>query len=171
MRSCARRILLAATISMALVIFCVLLTLAILTRISFVPAIGSIRSGREEGLADLLEALFRFLAELGLLVERLQEVRMRGLREGLERRLEVHDLLAVHFIHITLVYGIYRECLLRHGHRGVLFLFHHFGDALAALELAAGRLVEVRRELRERRELAVLREREPDAAAQLLDDA
>ena len=35
----ARRILLAATISIALVIFCVLLTLVICVRISFVPAI------------------------------------------------------------------------------------------------------------------------------------
>jgi hypothetical protein len=43
MRSCARRILLAATISIALVIFCVLLTLAILLRISFVPGIACVR--------------------------------------------------------------------------------------------------------------------------------
>src|SRR5690606_32309649 len=40
MRSCARRILLAATISIALVIFCVLLTLDICVRISFVLAIS-----------------------------------------------------------------------------------------------------------------------------------
>ena len=40
MRSCALRILLAATISMALVIFCVLLKLAILTRISFTPGMS-----------------------------------------------------------------------------------------------------------------------------------
>jgi hypothetical protein len=37
-RSCALRILEAATISMALVIFCVLLMLAILVRISLAPA-------------------------------------------------------------------------------------------------------------------------------------
>ena len=37
MRSCALRILLAATICIALVIFCVLLMLAILVRISFAP--------------------------------------------------------------------------------------------------------------------------------------
>jgi hypothetical protein len=37
MRSCALRILLAATICIALVIFCVLLKLAIFTRISFTP--------------------------------------------------------------------------------------------------------------------------------------
>src|SRR6187549_3426688 len=99
MRSCARRILLAATISMALVIFCVLLTLAILTRISLVPGMGSIRSGREESLAELLVSLFDFLRELGLLVDLLQEVRVRGLRESLQRRLEVHDLLPVHLVH------------------------------------------------------------------------
>ena len=38
MRICALRILLTATFSMALVIFCVLLMLAILLRISFAPA-------------------------------------------------------------------------------------------------------------------------------------
>src|SRR6185436_19576747 len=54
--------------------------------------------------------------------------------------------------------------------RRELLLLHHLGDALAALELLAGRLVEVRRELRERRELAVLREGETNTAAQTLDD-
>src|SRR5688572_19194556 len=56
MRSCALRILLAATISMALVIFCVLLKLAILTRISFTPGMAaSIRSGSGELAADLFQ--------------------------------------------------------------------------------------------------------------------
>jgi uncharacterized membrane-anchored protein len=40
MRSCALRILLAATISIALVIFCVLWMLVILVRISLPTAIG-----------------------------------------------------------------------------------------------------------------------------------
>src|SRR5262245_12652425 len=40
MRSCALRILLAATISMAFVIFCVILKLASLTRISFTPGMS-----------------------------------------------------------------------------------------------------------------------------------
>ena len=55
-------------------------------------------------------------------------------------------------------------------HRRVLLLLHQLGDALAALELLAGGVVEVGRELRERRELAVLRERDADAARQLLHD-
>ena len=49
--------------------------------------------------------------------------------------------------------------------RRVLRLLHELGDAGAAVELLAGRLVEVGGELRERRELAVLREREAHAAA------
>src|SRR6202007_2392493 len=109
MRSCARRILLAATISMALVIFCVLLTLTILTRISLVPAMGSVGSGREEGLADLLEAFLDFLAQLPLLVHLPQEGRMCSLREGLQRRLEVDHLLAVHLVHEAAVHRIDRE--------------------------------------------------------------
>src|SRR6185437_10433630 len=50
MRSWARPILLAATISSALVIFCVLLTLAILVRISLVPGMSFSGSlGRSSG--------------------------------------------------------------------------------------------------------------------------
>jgi hypothetical protein len=41
MRSCDLRILEAATISIALVIFCVFWTLAILLRISFAPAMSA----------------------------------------------------------------------------------------------------------------------------------
>ena len=55
MRSCALRILLAATISIALVIFCVLLKLAIFTRISFTPGMASVRPGR---LANSSEIFF-----------------------------------------------------------------------------------------------------------------
>ena len=96
---------------------------------------------------------------------------MLRLGVGLERLLEFHDLLAVHLVHVAVVDGEDRERLLGDRHRRVLLLLHELGDALAALELLAGRFVEVRGELREGRELAVLREREADAAAQLLDDA
>jgi len=44
-------------------------------------------------------------------------------------------------------------------HRRVLLLFHEFGDALAAFELAARRLIEVRSKLGERRKLPILSER------------
>ena len=56
-------------------------------------------------------------------------------------------------------------------HRRVLLLLHQFGDALAALELRTRRRVEVGRELRERRELTVLRERELHAAGAQLQTA
>src|SRR5688572_20353267 len=113
MRSWARRILLTATISMALVIFCVLLMLAILTRISLVPAMGSIGSGRREVFADLPVAGLDFLGQFRLFVHLLQEVGVRGLGEGLQGRLEVHDLLAVHLVHVAVVDGKDGERLLR----------------------------------------------------------
>src|SRR5687767_13465619 len=100
MRSCALRILLTATISSALVIFCVLLMDGILTRSSLVPAMGSVGSGREEVLGDLLVTGLDFLAELGLVVYLLQEFRVLGLGEGLKGGLEFHDLLAVHLVHV-----------------------------------------------------------------------
>src|SRR5262245_9846250 len=144
MRSCARRILLAATISMALVIFCVLLTLAILTRISFVPAMGaSVSARRREVFADLLVAGLDVLRELRLVVDLLEEGRVRRLREGLQRRLEFHDPLLLDLVHVAAVHREDRERLLRDRHRRVLLLLHDLGHALAALELAAGSLVEV----------------------------
>src|SRR6185295_14381475 len=103
MRSCARRILLAATICMARVIFCVLLMLAILTRISFVPAMGSIGSGGREVVADLLVAGLDFLAELRLVVDLLQERGVGGLGVGLQGLLERDDLLLLHFVHVAVV--------------------------------------------------------------------
>src|SRR5688500_12397991 len=122
MRSWARRILLAATISMALVIFCVLLMLAILTRISLVPAMGSIGSGRCEVFADLLVAGLDFLAELRLVVDRLHEGRVLRLGVGLERLLEVHDLLPVDLVHVAVVDREDGERLLGDRHRRVLLL-------------------------------------------------
>src|SRR5918994_6126239 len=113
MRSWALRILLTATISSALVIFCVLLMDAILTRISLVPAMGSVGSGREEVLGDLLVAGLDFLAELGFVVHLLHEVGVLGLGEGLQRLFEGHDLLLVHFVHVAVVHCIDRERLLR----------------------------------------------------------
>ncbi|MFJ3378742.1 hypothetical protein ACIPLA_28205, partial [Pseudomonas sp. NPDC086112] len=48
MRICALRILLTATFSMALVIFCVLLMLAILLRISFAPPCNTYQVSKRE---------------------------------------------------------------------------------------------------------------------------
>src|SRR5580693_7644013 len=87
MRSCARRILLAATISIALVIFCVLLTLAILLRISLVPGIAcvpSVGAGGLEVLADLLQCGF-VLLECGLGVDGIERGAMARARKVLQR--------------------------------------------------------------------------------------
>src|SRR6478735_4224371 len=107
MRSCARRILLAATISMALVIFCVLLTLAILVRISLVPGMsvrapGSVAARLREGLADLLERRLVVL-EHRLGVDGVDVGLVAGVREALQRRLEVDDLVARHLVHVAVV--------------------------------------------------------------------
>ena len=88
----------------------------------------------------------------------------------LQRGFRVHDLLAVHLVEEAVVHRVDRQRHFGDRQRGVLLLLHHLGDAHAALELAAGRLVEVGGELRERRELAVLREGQADTATQALDD-
>src|SRR5258706_165047 len=133
MRSCARRILLAATISMALVIFCVLLTLAILLRISLVPGMDplSVTARLRELFADLLQRRLVRL-EFRLRVDCLEVGLAAAAREALERRLELDDLDARHLVHVAVVDGVDREGHLGHRHRGVLLLLHHFGDALAA---------------------------------------
>src|SRR5258706_12635509 len=140
MRSCARRILLAATISMALVIFCVLLTLAILLRISLVPGMDRplVAARLGELFADLLQRRLVRL-QLRLRIDGIQVGLAAAAREALERRLELDDPVARHLVHVAVVDGVDRKRHLGHRHRGVLLLLHHFGDALAALELPAGR--------------------------------
>src|SRR5690606_3203852 len=72
-RSCALRILLAATISMALVIFCVLLMLAICVRISLAPAIDYSLLNRSNRRAAITAALGSVgLGRLELLVQCLE---------------------------------------------------------------------------------------------------
>ena len=172
MRSCARRILLAATISIALVIFCVLLTLAILVRISLVPGMArsfsSVPVARKSSQTFFSDGLVLLAARL--VIDGFEQRRVVGARKALQRRFELHDLAALDLVHVAVVDRVDRQRHLRHRHRRVLLLLHHLGDALAALELAPRRLVEIGRELRERREFAILRERQADTAAELLDD-
>src|SRR5579871_134092 len=105
MRSCARLILLAATISSALVIFCVLLTLAILVRISLVPGMG--RSGGEAArggkvVADLLQRRL-VLLEHRLAVDGVQISAITRAREGLQCRLEFHYATAIDLVHVAVI--------------------------------------------------------------------
>src|SRR5690606_34338794 len=181
MRSCALRILLAATISMALVIFCVLLKLAILTRISFTPGMSlsvavdryvpaSISARLGEFFAALLQRRFVLRREHRVRVDAVDGLLVVGLGERLQTRFEGADLLQLDLVHVAVVHGVDGQRHFGHRHRRVLLLLHQLGHALAALELTAGRLVEVRSELRERRELAILRERQTNTAAELGDD-
>jgi len=72
-------------------------------------------------------------------------------------------------VQITAVHGEQRQRLLGHGERRVLWLLHELRHEAAAVELLAGGFIEIGSELRERRELAVLRKGQSHAAAQLLD--
>src|SRR5690606_19800153 len=70
----------------------------------------------------------------------------------------------------TFVDGKQHQAHLRDRLRRVLLLFHQFGGALTVFELGLGGFVEVGRELRERRQFAVLRQCGTDTARQFLDD-
>src|SRR5688572_1440183 len=143
MRSCALRILLVATICIALVIFCVLLKLAIFTRISFTPAMVSIGPGDGELFRNLFQDCLVLGVQHRVGVEPVHLRLVVGLGEGLQARLERADFLQLHLVHVAVVDGVDRQRHFSDRHRRVLLLLHHLGDALAALELLAGRLVEV----------------------------
>src|ERR1700722_4304257 len=101
MRSCALRILLAATISMALVIFCVFLILAILPRISLAPAMSilyepyPLLERGEEFVAALLERGFDFLGQIRLRVDAFEQLPVGAARERLQRGLGLDHLAPV----------------------------------------------------------------------------
>ena len=90
-------------------------------------------------------------------------VRLQGL-------LEREQLVHLHVVHVALLHGEKRHCDLGDGQRLVLVLLHHLGDPLAALQLPASGRIEVRGELGKRRKVAVLGQRQADAATEFLDD-
>src|SRR5688572_25092498 len=128
---------------------------------------ASVRPGRGELFGDLLQRRLVLRRQQRVRVHRVHQRLVVGPGEGLQPRLERADLLQLHLVHVAVVDGVDRQRHLSNRHRRVLLLLHHLGDALAALDLLARALVEVGGELRERRELAVLRQRQLDAAGQL----
>ena len=110
------------------------------------------------------------LFERRLGIDRIELRAVVAVREALQRRLELDDLAALDLVHVTVVDRVDRQRHLRHRHRRVLLLLHDLGHALAALELAARGFIQIRGELGECRQFAILRERQADAAAQPLDD-
>ena len=73
-----------------------------------------------------------------------------------------------HIVEVTVLYGPQDGHLNRYGHGLILRLLEHFHDALAPLKLGARGLVEVAAKLRERRQLAELREVQLDGSRNLL---
>src|SRR5215472_2433625 len=167
MRSCDFFIFEAATISMALVIFRVFCTLRIFTRISLVP-------GTSEAPVLLpvfdrgLQAFFFVRGKILLVLDRLHLIgvlRLQVVAQRLVRRQRLGDLQPVE---VAVVHREQRHRHLPHRERLVQRLLHQLGHQAPAVELPARGVVEVGGELRERRQLAVLREREAHAAARVL---
>src|SRR5687767_8648352 len=110
MRSCALRILPAATISMALVIFCVLLKLAILMRISFTPGmLFSVGSRGGELAADLLQRGLVLRRQHRIGVHGVDLLLVVGLGERLQTRFEGTDFLQLDLVHEAVVHGVNRQ--------------------------------------------------------------
>ena len=84
-----------------------------------------------------------------------------ALRRGQEIRqlaLEILDLLHRHVVHEAVLHGPEHRGLHFDRDRVVLRLLENFDDALAALELRLGLGIQIRTELRERRQFAELRQ-------------
>src|SRR5215472_9460145 len=167
MRSCDFFIFEAATISIALVIFRVFCTLRIFTRISLVPG-----TSEAPGFLPVfdrgLERLLLVGREVLLVLDRLHlrgVLALQVVAQRLVGRQRLGDLQAVE---VAVVHREQRHRHLPHRERLVLRLLHQLGHQAPAVELPARGIVEVGGELRESRELAVLREREAHAAAGVL---
>src|SRR5690606_15460933 len=179
MRSCALRVLLAATLSLARVIFFVLWTLAILVFTSFAPAInasslqqlpGLPGLGRLELLDRRLDASFDVAVVVALLVDLVHQRFFFAVHVVEQRCLELANLVDGHVFQVTLVGGVQDDTHFSTGHRRVLLLLHQLGNRLTVLQLGAGGVVEVGSKLGKGRQFAVLGQCQTDTTSELLDD-
>src|SRR5216684_8994889 len=154
--SWARRSLAAATIFMALVIFCVDWTLRILSRNVLRLGIATLRELLGEVGQEGLQLVVVLLDDLALVADRGQD-RAFGAQRVEQMALVLADAADRQAIEEAAGPGVDRGNLLLDRHRLVLALLQQFGQALAARQQALGGGVEVRRELGEGRHLAVLR--------------
>ena len=83
---------------------------------------------------------------------------------------EIANRLQRHVIQVSALRRKQADRHMRNRKRRILLLLHQLHHALAAFELFTRRFIEIGSELRERGELALLRERQADTAAELLDD-
>src|SRR5262245_6812442 len=171
MRSCARRSRDAATIFIALVICWVDLTA--LTRRRMSRRDGMLRDlrGRRERLPELFQRLVQVrldrVVDLLLLGERGEQARLARVEEAVQLRLVGAHLIDRNRIDEAVGGRDDDDDLLLDRQRLILRLLQHFDEPAAAIELVERRLVEIGAELRERGELAELREIEPQRAGDL----
>src|SRR5882762_10216904 len=173
-RSCARRNFAAETIFMALVICCVFMTERMRRRISIRLGICLYRRSvllDEPGL-ELLDRLSDFGFEIfvqGLLgPDVLKDVAVGVLYELVQVLFKLTALLYRKIIQIPLGTRIDDHDLLFERHRLVLALLEDLHEAAAAIELVLRALIQVAAELREGRQLAILRQTETQAAGDRL---
>src|SRR5215475_1554273 len=165
--SWARRNLAAATIFMALVIFCVDWTLRILSRKVLRLGIGLLRELVGEVGQEGLQLVVGLLDDLALVADRGQD-RALGAQRIEHVPLVVADAADRQAIEVATRAGVDRGDLLFDRHGAVLVLLEQLGQALAACQQALSRGIEIGGELREGGHLAVLRQIELDAAGDLL---
>src|SRR5438477_7995870 len=173
-RSCARRSLAAATSFMARVIFCVdwtdrirrWMSRSVAMTLRGLDALGGdeLGLGVGDGLAELLPEA---VADLLLVADLGQDLRLPPLQPAVEEFLERPHGVHRQIVEQSLRAGEDDGHLLLDRQRLVLALLEELDHALAAGQLVLGGLVEVRPELREGRQLAVLREVEPQLAGHL----
>ena len=116
---------------------------------------------------SLVQIGLDLVVDLLLLGQRRQQLRPAGVEEGEQLGLVGAQPLDVDGIEEAVGRGIDDDDLLLDRQRLILRLLEHFDQPPAAIELALRLLVEVTAELRERRQLAVLREIEPQRAGHL----
>src|SRR4029450_13400730 len=161
--SWARRSLAAATIFMALVIFCVDWTLRILSRKVLRLGMGSRRPLREllgEVGQERLQLVVRLLDDLALVADRRQH-RAFGAQRVEHVTLEIADAVDRQVVEEAAGARVDRRDLLFDRHRLVLALLQELGQPLATRQQALGRGVEGGGELGERAALAGLRATQP----------
>src|SRR5262252_3003106 len=140
--SWARRSLAAATIFMALVIFCVDWTLRILRRKLLRLGIPALRELVGEVGQEGLQLVVGLLDDLALVADRAQD-RALGAQRVEQVPLEFADTIDRQAIEEAARAGIDRGHLLLDRHRLILVLLQEFGQALAARQQALGRGIEV----------------------------
>src|SRR5882762_7340056 len=161
-----------ATIFMARVIFCVALTVTMRLRMALRLGMAYLLAAFAERLAELLERRQKLTLEL--LVDHLlganalEQLGVGRLQEGVELLLVGRELVDRELVHESAHGREDDNDLLLDRERHVLALLEQLGEARAALQDVAGNLVEIARELAERRLLTVLSEAQLQGAGHAL---